>query len=82
MGRKRAPPLPVKNSCEQVKSDVRFINSVTCQEGQHNSTEKAKSGGRYIFYVCKDLQFELHSAWKLWNLTGLLPREKSRLEQG
>jgi hypothetical protein len=72
MGRKPAiqtckspHPLPAKNGCEQVKSDVRFINSVTWQDGLHNSTEKAKSGGRYIFYVRKDFQFELHSAWKL-----------------
>ena len=63
--RARAPPLPAKNGCEQVKSDVRFIHSVTWQDGQHNSTEKAKSGGRYIFYVRKDFQFELHSARKL-----------------
>jgi hypothetical protein len=72
MGRKRAiqtcespHPLPAKNGCEQVKSDVRSINSVTWQDGQHNSTEKAKSGGRYIFYVRKDFQFELHSARKM-----------------
>ena len=45
----RPLPLPQKNGCEQVKSDVRVINSVTWQHGQHNSTEKVKSGGRYIF---------------------------------
>jgi hypothetical protein len=62
---RETPPLSAKNGCEQVKSDVWFINSVTWQDGQHNSTEKAKSGGRYIFYVSKDFQFELHSARKL-----------------
>jgi hypothetical protein len=71
MGRKRAIqtyerplPLPQKDGCEQVRGDVWFINSVTWQDGQHNSTEKAKSGGRYIFQVRKDFQFELHSARK------------------
>jgi hypothetical protein len=61
----RPHPLPANSGCEQVKSDVRFINSVTWQDGQHKSTEKAKSGGRYIFYVRKDFQFELHSAREL-----------------
>jgi hypothetical protein len=72
MGRKpaiqtyeRPHPLPAKNGCEQVKSDVRFFNSVTWQDGQHNPTERAKSGGRYIFQVRKDFQFKLHSARKL-----------------
>jgi hypothetical protein len=58
-------PLPQKNGCEQVKSDIRLINSVTWQDGQHNSTEKVKPGGRSIFQVRKDFQFELHSARKL-----------------
>jgi hypothetical protein len=58
-------PLPTKSGCEQVRSYVWFINSVTWQDGQHNSTERAKSGGRCIFYVRKDFQFELHSARKL-----------------
>jgi hypothetical protein len=62
---RETPPLSAKNGCEQVKSDVRFINSVTWQDGQHNSTERVKSGGRYIFYVRKDFHFELHSARKL-----------------
>jgi hypothetical protein len=72
MGRKPAiqtcespHPLPAKSGCEQVKSDIRFINSVTWQDGQHKSTERAKSGWRYIFCVRKDFQFEIHSARKL-----------------
>ena len=71
-GRKRAiqtceKPLPSsqKTAANRMKSDLRFIHSVTWPDGQHNSTEKAKSGGRYIFYVRKDFQFELHSARKL-----------------
>jgi len=64
--RARDPPPPDRNNrCEQVKSDINLINSVAWQDGQRRSTEKAKSRRRYISYVRKDFQFELHSARKL-----------------